>query len=231
MLTGGPRDAPAHQQTLRQTIAWSYDLLEPQQQALLRRLALFRGAFGLAGAEAIAGGAAEGRTVVAGLEALLDESLLLRAPDVAGENRFRLLETVREFARERLAAAGETAAVRRLHATYLLSLAEAAAPALEGPQQAAWLDRLAGAHEDLRAALGWLATHGEGEQALRLGVALWPYWRLRGHRGEATAWARRLLARHGGAAPVALRAAALACAGDLAWLQSDFGAARSLLEQ
>ena len=231
LLTGGPRDAPARQQTLRRTVAWSYDLLDAPQQALLRRLSLFRGAFGVAAAEAMVGAAPRRRTVVAGLEALLDESLLLRAPDVTGEPQFRLLESVREFARERLAAAGETAAARRLHATYLLSLAEAAAPALEGPQQAPWLDRLAVAHEDLRAALGWLATHGEGEQALRLGVALWPYWRLRGPRGEATSWARRLLTRHGGTAPAALRAAALACAGDLAWRRGDFGEARSLLEQ
>jgi tetratricopeptide (TPR) repeat protein len=230
LLTGGPQDAPARQQTLRQTISWSYGLLDARRQALFRRLAVFRGPFGLAAAEAVAGDL--GRPVVAEVEALLDESLLLRAREVAGEPQVRMLETVREFARERLAAAGEMTATRRCHAAYLLTLAEAAAaPALEGPHQAAWLDRLTGVHDDLRAALGWLAAHGEGERALRLGVALWPFWRTRGHRAEAGAWYRRLLARHGGAAPAALRAAALACAGDLAVLQSVVGAAQALMEQ
>jgi non-specific serine/threonine protein kinase len=169
---------------------------------------------------------------VAEVEALLDESLLLRAPEVAGEPQVRMQENVREYANERLAAAGEMRATSRCHAAYLLTLAEAAAaPAIEGPHQAAWLDRLTGVHDDLRAALGWLAAHGEGERALRLGVALWPFWRTRGHRAEAGAWYRRLLARHGGAAPAALRAAALACAGDLAVLQSDVGAAQALMEQ
>jgi tetratricopeptide (TPR) repeat protein len=150
---------------------------------------------------------------------------------VAGEPRFRLLETVREFAGERLAAAGETAAVRRRHADYCLALAEAAAPAMEGAAQAAWFDRLAAAGDDLRAAGGWLVAHGEGERALRLVVALWPFCRARGPRAEARAWLRRLLARGGDAVPADLRAAALASAGDLAWLESDFGAARSLLER
>jgi predicted ATPase/DNA-binding CsgD family transcriptional regulator len=240
LLASGPRDAPPHQQTLRRTIAWSYGLLDAPRRVLFRRLAVFRGSFGLEAATAVAGGigaAAGGATaggaaaVVDALEALLDESLLLQAPGVAGEPRFRLLETVREFAGERLAAAGEAAAVRRRHAHYCLALAEAAAPAVERAAQGVWFDRLAAAGDDLWAAVGWLVAHGEGERALRLVVALWPFCRARGPRAEARDWLRRLLDREGTAVAADLHAAALACAGDLAWLESDFGAARSLLER
>jgi predicted ATPase/DNA-binding CsgD family transcriptional regulator len=228
LLEGGPQDAPARQQSLRRTIAWSYDRLDAPRRSLLRRLSVFRAAFTLEAAVAVAG---EGAGGVLDLEALLDENLVLRAAEVAGEPRLELLETVREFARERLHAAGEATAARRRHAEYCLALAEAAAPALEGAARDAWLARLAAVHDDVRAALRWLSGHGDGERALRLGVALWPFWRLRGHREEARDWLLRLLARAGDAGDAGLRAAALVCAGDLAWLGSDFDGARALLEE
>ena len=228
LLTGGARDLPARQRTLGDAIAWSHDLLSPGEQALFRRLAVFAGGFTLAAAAAVAGpgGAAD---VLEGLAALVDGSLVRRADgpalDVAPGPRFAMLETIREYALERLDEGGEAEATRRAHARFFLALAEAAAPRLLGPEQAAWLGRLAAEHDNLRAALAW-AIARDPDQALRLAGGLWRFWEVRGHLAEGRGWLERALAA-GGAAP-RMRATALNGAGNLAWAQGDLARADEL---
>ena len=156
LLRGGARDLPLRQQTLRQAIAWSYDLLNGEEQALFRRLAVFTGGFTLEAAEAVcpaAGGFPA--DPLDGIAGLMDKSLLRRDATPGDDPRFRMLETIREFGAEVLSACGEAADARRAHAAYFLALAERAAPELTGRAQAAWLDRLEADQDNLRAALGW----------------------------------------------------------------------------
>jgi predicted ATPase/DNA-binding CsgD family transcriptional regulator len=239
LLTGGPRDAPRRQQTLRQTIAWSYDLLSGAEQALFRRLAVFAGPFTPEGAGAVcaAGVEREGlltpsESVLDGLLALVDRSLLRLVGD-GDEARFVMLETVREFAAEYLDGAVGVA-VRRAHYAYYLGLAEGAAAHLTGADGARWLDRLEAERDNLRAALRWSITGGDPQDGLRLALALGEYWYLRGHLSEGRAWLGEALDACGapaeGAAAEAVRrrAEALTLAGRLAWQQADFGAAEDL---
>jgi predicted ATPase len=240
VLTGGPRDQPARQRTLRDTIAWSYDLLAPQEQTLFRRLAVFAGGATLAAVEAICtpmapDAAAPARPaaaleVLGDLAALVEASLLRCEEDARGEARYRLLEMVREFARERLEATAEGPAARERHLTWCLALAEEAGPQLRGPEQQRWLARLEAEHDNLRAALGWAREQGAGEPGLRLAVALWRFWDVRGHLSEGRSWLDALLAGSR-AAPAALRATALSGAGVLAHGQGDYGPATALLEE
>ena len=240
VLTGGRRDAPARQQTLRAAIAWSYDLLAPAEQALFARLAVFAGGWTLEAAEAGVGGApaagaeppVDGLDVLEGLASLVDKSLVRQAEAEGpeAEPRFAMLETVREFARERLAAGGEAAALRRAHAAYYLALAEQAAPELEGPRQLTWLGRLEAEHENLRQALRWSQESGQAAPGLRLAAALWPFWRSRGRHREGRAWLEAALALPGAAARTPARAAALCVAGSLAGALGDGAAARARLE-
>jgi predicted ATPase/DNA-binding winged helix-turn-helix (wHTH) protein len=178
LLAGGLRDAPERQQTLRATIDWSYDLLDEDEQALFARLAVFVGGCTLASAEAVCG------DVIAGLESLVDKSLLRRRG--GAEPRFVMLDTLREYALEVLAARGETGELHRRHADHFLALAEAAEPELTGPRQATRFDQLEREHDNLRAALACFLESGEGELALRLGTALTRFWDVRGYRGEGT---------------------------------------------
>jgi predicted ATPase/DNA-binding SARP family transcriptional activator len=213
LLTGGAHDLPPRQRTLRTTIAWSYDLLAPEQQTLFARLAVFAGGFSIEGAEAVwegdeggglmAAGGRGGRgvftsspsssSVVDALTALLDQHLIERAEGVAG-SRFALLETIREFALERLAERGEVAAAREAHATYCLTLAERAEGEWRGPAQVSWLDRLEEEFPNLREALSWLIAAGDAEPALRLAAALEWFWYVRGHASEGRTWLDRALA-------------------------------------
>jgi predicted ATPase/DNA-binding CsgD family transcriptional regulator len=222
LLTGGARDLPARQQTLRNTIAWSYDLLAPEEQAVFRRLAVFAGGFTLQAAEAVAFGAGDesrkswdqsrARTgtrassfvlgppdVLDGLASLAEKSLLQR--DMSGaeedEPRFTLLETLREFGLEQLEATGELDTTRRRHAAHYLALVEQAEPELHGPQQLAWIDRLEREHNNLRTALRWCLDTGDAAQGLRLGGALWWFWLVRGHLREGYDWLMALLALPG----------------------------------
>jgi predicted ATPase len=166
VLTGGARDAPARQQTLKRTIEWSYALLAADEQQLFRRLAVFVGGCTL---EAVVNAAGEPETeVLEGLEALVEKSLLRRVEQVNGEPRLSMLETIREYALERLAMCGEEEDVCSRHARYYLALA--AAPKLTTGEQVARLDRLETEHGNLRAALGWFLDRGETEAALRLGA-------------------------------------------------------------
>jgi predicted ATPase len=227
LLRSGVRDQPSRHQTLRQAIAWSYDLLEAREQTLLRRLSVFAGGQTLEAAEAVAGSAIEG-DVLEGIASLIDKNLLRPDAQPDGEPRFAMLETIREFGRERLAEAGEEAEVRRAHRRFYLGIVERASPDLNGPQQVAWLDHLAREHENLRLALEWSEAAGDWDAAERLVAGLWRFWLVRGHLTEARTRLQRLLSL----TPVhsARRAPLLSAAGTLAHNQGDYVAARSFYE-
>jgi predicted ATPase/DNA-binding XRE family transcriptional regulator len=238
VLTGGPRDLPARQRTLRDTIAWSYDLLPPWEQALFRQLAVFAGGGTLEAVEAVcAGPAAAGpaHDVLAGLGALADASLLIVMAGADDGPCYRLLETVREYALEHLEGRGEADACRGRHAAYFLSLGEAAAPALAGPDQAVWLDRLEREHDNLRAALRWARTDGAADLGLRLASALARFWEERGHVREGGAWLEAFLqglaAEDDHGPEAALRARALATTAWLAFQQGDWQGAAPRAER
>ena len=238
LLVGGPRDLPDRLRTMRDAIAWSYDLLSPDDQALFRRLSVFAGGFTLEAAEHVAGGgrreagglsdgAPAASSVFDGVAALVETALLRAEAPAAIEPRYLMLETVREFGQERLVASGEDAAVRRRHAAWCLELAELAEPALLGSEQRRWTERLEHEHANLRAALAWYAEQGEAAPALRLTGALWVFWFLRGHLREGDEWLTRALAIDGDAPP-ADRVRALWGAGMLVWARGDFARAEAL---
>jgi predicted ATPase len=224
LLTGGARDAPSRQQTLRATIAWSYDLLAEEEKALFRRLAIFVGGVTLEAAEAVAGPDL-GMDVLDGLESLTRQSLL-RPSEVDGAARFQMLDTVHEFGQERLDEHSETETIHRGHATYFRKLAEETEPRLATREQGAFLDQLEREHSNLRAALGWLAEH-DPDWGLRLATSLRDFWFTRGYRTEGCRWLRTLLP----AAPERTRprAQALHALGQLIATYSD--EARAPLEE
>jgi predicted ATPase/Tfp pilus assembly protein PilF len=233
LLTGGPRDLPQRQQTMRDTIAWSYDLLDEGEQTLFCRLAVFVGGCTLEAAEAVCNADGALRfAVLDGLASLVDQSLL--GAEEEEEPRFRMLETVREYALERLGDSGEGEAVRRQHTRHFLALAERAEPQLKSADQATWLARLEREHDNVQAALARARDEGEMELALRLANALWRFWLIRGHLTEGRRWFAELLALDaagGHPAPMAARAQALARAGVLAVEQGDPFDAASLCEE
>jgi predicted ATPase/serine/threonine protein kinase len=180
VLTGGPRDVPTRQQTLRATIDWSHQVLSPAEQRLFRRLAVFARSCTIGAAEAACDSADDlGLDVLEGLGALVDHSLLRRSEGPDQEPRFEMLATIREDALERLVEAGEAPRTRRAHAAYLLVLAEEGGREICGPEPAAWLARFDVELDDLRAALDHLVASGHAEWATRLVTALLPYWRRR----------------------------------------------------
>jgi DNA-binding CsgD family transcriptional regulator len=218
LLTGGGRDLPARQQTMRDAIAWSHDLLTPEEQALFRQLAVFVGGFTLEAAAAVTGlyGTADVFKSIAGL---VDNSLLHQE---GGDDhpRFRMLETVREFAEERLVASGEEAPSRRAHAAWFLTLAEAAESWTWGEAtQKQWLDRLEVELPNLRAALAWFDQAGDAEAVARLTASLGVYWHVRSHRAEGCAWLERALTQ--GIASDRTRAKALLALGALEHLTAS----------
>jgi predicted ATPase/class 3 adenylate cyclase/DNA-binding NarL/FixJ family response regulator len=223
LLTGGPRDLPARQQTLRAAIVWSHDLLDSAEQALLRRLAVFLGGCTLGAAEAIA----DQPDALARLGALEEKSLLRVVEQPSGEPRVAMLETIREYGLERLAELGEVEAVRRLHAAYYLAVAEAAGPGLNGAGQPAALAALEREHDNLRAALRGSLDGGERETAVRLGGALARFWLLRGHWDEGRRWLEEMLAGESAVAAPAW-AKALHGAALLAHYQGDLRRAATL---
>ncbi len=237
LLTGGARDLPARQRTLRGAIDWSHDLLDPAEQALFRRLAVFAGGCTLPAAEAVGDPAGELEIgVLDGLASLVDKGLLWQRTTPDGEPRVGMLELIREYALERLAAPagdgsegrlGEAEATRRRHADYYLALAEQAEPQLRGPQQIAWLDRLERDHGNLRAALRWWIGRGEAEPGLRMGGALQWFWYLHGLLSEGRAWLEELLAMPAPSITWA-RPKALTGAGSLAIQRGDYRTARTL---
>jgi DNA-binding CsgD family transcriptional regulator/tetratricopeptide (TPR) repeat protein len=220
VLTSGTRDVPARQQTLRNTIAWSYHLLDAQEQRLFRRLSVFAGGCTLEAIEAICTTLGdEAEPVLDAVASLIDKSLLQQTEQEGEEPRLVMLETVREYGLERLAASGEREASWQAHAEYYLALAEKAEPELGGPQQVAWLERLEREHDNVRAAMQWTLERWEiwhhMEMALRLGAALWRFWRMRCQFCEGQDFLKRALAGSEGANP-SVRAKALNVAADLA---------------
>jgi non-specific serine/threonine protein kinase len=232
LLTGGVRDAPLRHQTLRAAIGWSYDLLEPQEQQLFRRLGVFAGGCTLEAA-AVVGSAALAREgsdeeLLRALASLVDKSLLGQRPAEADPGRLYMLETIREYALEQLAASGEAEPLLRAHARYFLALAEEAETALSGPDQPAWLKRLEQEHDNLRAALAWAISQADYEMAARLAASLGRFWLTHGHIREGRRWLEAALAG-GGAVPPAIRAQALNAAGRLALRQGDYTTAQTEL--
>jgi predicted ATPase/DNA-binding CsgD family transcriptional regulator/transcriptional regulator with XRE-family HTH domain len=219
------------QRTLRDTIAWSYELLDSEEQQLFRRLAIFVGSWSLEAVEALYNALGdEAVHVWENVESLLDKSLLQSA-EQEGEGRLRLLETIREYGLERLETSGEVEITRRAHAAYYLKLVEEAEPHLKGARQTEWLARLDQEQGNLRATLRWFIKRGEAELALRLCAALWWFWRLHGYWSEGRGWLAAALELSPSAVPTMARARALCAAGDLAYYQDDYVIASSLLQE
>jgi predicted ATPase/class 3 adenylate cyclase len=224
LLTGGPRDAPARQQTLRATIDWSYGLMGEADQALFCRLGIFAGGCSVEAAEKICSATLDG------LASLVDQNLLRNVEGGGGEPRVSMLQTIREYAVERLESSGEAEAMRRRHGEYYCALAEMSEPEILHADQALWLQRLQDELDNFRAALGWSLERGEIELALRLIGALRRAWVARGYLSEARRWLEAALAQSDGISqPV--RAKALYGLGRIALVQGAYQEAVPRLEE
>jgi predicted ATPase/Tfp pilus assembly protein PilF len=232
ILTGGARNLPARQQTLRNAIAWSYDLLNENEQKLFRQLSVFVSGCTLDSVEAVAGDATERLFILDILESLVDKSLLREVKGLSGEPRFGMLETLREFGLEQLEANGAQDAIRYRHAGFFLSLAEGAEASLESAQQVQWMDRMEREHDNLRAALEWSRTAPEAEElCLRLAGALGLFWEVRGHFSEGRERLSAILSTEIAQGGTAARARLLTRAAELAYRQSDYPATSSLAQE
>ncbi len=229
VLSAGPRDLPARQQTLRKTITWSHELLGASEKKLFHQLSVFVGGFTPEAAEAVAGDV-QGLDVLDSLGRLLDQSLLQRK-DAAGRTRFSMLETLREFAAEKLAEGPDASGVRERHARFCRALAEDGEAHIRGPRQEAWLAHLAREHDNMRAALAWaFEESGDPELGAQLAGTLWWFWGVRGHFSEGRGWTRRaMLAADGMSAPAS--AGVLRARANFAFLQGDYARARSLANE
>ena len=237
LLNGGALDLPERQRTLRSTLDWSYDLLSPTEQALFGRLGVFAGTFDLEAMEAVGGGSYRSGSADPGQEGeILDtfgslvHASLVRAQDRGDQRRFSLLDTIREYACERLRENGEWNDAHDRHAAHFLALAESAAAGPDGPGQVAWMDRLETEHANLGAAMSWFLDRGQPGPAHRLGVLTWRFWWFRGHAEEFARYAQQIIAMagqmppdEGGYAHVGL--------GFMLIASGDHARARALLEQ
>jgi len=234
VLTGGARDVPTRQQTLRNTIAWSYDLLDAWEQRLFRWLSVFVGGCTLQAAEAVcarAGGKAG--DVLEGIASLVDKSLLQRLEPTGEDSEepyLRMLETLREYGHEALMEHGEGASARQAHADYFCRVAAEAEAALQGPQLVPWLEQLEREHDNLRAVLRWALEKDQAALALPLGAALERFWVIRGHRTEGLAFLERALASGAEVAPE-VRAKALLAAARLAFVQGNYPRGEALARE
>lgn len=237
VLTGGPRDLPERHRSLREALAWSYNLLELGEQRLFRCLGVFVGGCSLEAAEAVCNRDDElPLDVLNQAQGLIDQSLLRQSENPEGEPRLWMLETVREYALDQLAANGEAETIYRAHAQHYLALAQTAEPHLVGPHQAPWLNRLEREHNNLRTALRWAAESDDVaaiDLGLSLGATLGRFWAYRGHLTEGRHRLEQLLARPGAvnANRRPIRARALNTAGLLAIRCSDYAAASQLLTE
>lgn len=221
LLVGGPRAAPGRHQTLRAAIDWSFKALPPEQRSVFTTLSVFAGGCDLDAAEAVCGECRDG--VVDALAALVDKSLV--AIDRRGpRQRYRMLETLRQYAAERLAASEDVASARRRHLMWAVELVERGETKLQGEEQAAWLHMLDDEHDNLRAALDWAAEDGRIEEGLRLAAGLVRFWEIRGHLGQGRARLEAFASAAGGSP--AMRAKALTAAAVLAQRQGDIAGAR-----
>jgi predicted ATPase/class 3 adenylate cyclase len=236
-LTSGARDLPTRQQTLRGMMDWSYGLLTDSEKRVFRQLAVFVGGCTLVAAESICN--ADGQMdVLNGLQSLLDKNLL-KQTEVDGEARFSMLETIREYAREKLLESGENERVRARHLNASLQFAEDAAPQLAGPDQMQWLQRVESEHDNLRAALSWAIAQAESIAALRLSGALGWFWFVRGHLSEGRQWLQQTFALGRRATDMARmssdyrgwHAKALQAGAKLAEAQGDYATTQALNEE
>jgi predicted ATPase len=228
LLTGGAHDLPARHQTLRNAIDWSYTLLSQEEKTLFARMSVFWGGCTLEAAEAVcdAGRDLEGE-VLDGVVSLVEKSLLWQ--EGQGEPRFVMLETIREYAAERLQEIGGSEELKEAHTIYYLRLGEEAARASQPSEQSTWLDRLEAERANLRAALGWSVESGDVDRGMSLAIALQGFWMLRGPLSEGRQWSETLAEARGGSS--ALRAASLSAAGRLAGAEGRRRPAAELIKQ
>ncbi len=230
LLKGGARDMPARHHTLQQAIAWSYDLLDAEEKALFRRLAVFSGGCSLEAVEAVCRAKNDLTcSAIDGIAALVDKSLLRQDQTVEDEPRFVMLETIHEYALECLRASEDWEAARRAHADFFLSLVLQAEPELTGPKQKTWLTKLEREHDNFRAAFNWVEETGEAEHGFRLGGALWRFWLVRGHMLEGRERLTALLALSGSVQRTQERARVLNGAATIIHELGDYSAAHPLL--
>jgi predicted ATPase/class 3 adenylate cyclase len=231
VLGSGARDLPSRQQTLRGAIDWSYDLLDDAQKRLLARFSVFARGANLEQAEAVCGPPDEvGGDVLSVLDELADHSLLRRQPDFE-EPRLIMLQTIREFALERLDSTDEAGKIRERHFDAYCRLAEVASPNLFGDQQRTWLDRLERDHDNFRAAFDWCAAAGDVERAMNLAANFWRFWQMRGHLHEGRARLGTILEMKRGRNYREARIRALEAAGGIAYWQGDMTAARAFYDE
>ena len=229
LLTGGARDLPQRQQTLRAAIDWSYDLLTPAEQKLFRRLSVFAGGCTLEGVEAVCDTKGDLHLdLLDGVASMMDKSLVQQVEPIRGESRFVMLETIREYALERLKASGEEASTRRAHAAYCLVVAEEAV-AEQG--LAEWLERCTLEHDNFRTAVEWLTETADAEWGLRLGAALFRFWEMREYLAEGRDRLHKLLKATETRAVSKFRGRVLFAAGVLAAEQGDYISAASLFKE
>jgi predicted ATPase/DNA-binding SARP family transcriptional activator len=220
LLTHGARDIPERHHSLRAAISWSHDLLSPEEKVFFRRLAAFRGGWSLDAADAVTAADELGQTALDLTTSLLDKSLVRRHTDARSEPQYEMLEVIREFALERLRAAGENERTTERHASWFLDLAERAAPMLTGVERGQWLDLLERELDNLRTALRWAVDHRNVELGMRLAAAVWRFWQIRAHMSEGRQVLAELLQLDAEVDP-AIRARALSAAGSLAYWQND----------
>ncbi len=229
LLTGGARDLPTRQQTLRNTVDWSYGLLNGAEQTLFRRLSVFTGGCTLEGVEAVCDTKGDlGLDVLDGMASMVDKSLVQQVEQVDKETRFFMLSTIREYALERLAESDDESATRRAHAAYYLVLAEEGAEDIATHPE--WLDRFEVEHDNFRLAIDYLIKTGDADWGLRIGAALFRFWETREHLTEGRDTIGRVLALEGAAARPKLHARLLFAAGVLAGEQGDYGSAQLMFE-
>jgi tetratricopeptide (TPR) repeat protein len=218
LLATGASDVPERQRTLRSAIEWSYDLLDAPEKLMFGRLAIFAGGCTLKAAEAVGNPRGElGLDTLEAMASLVDQSLV-RTSAEAGETRFGMLETIRDYARDRLGDDGDRADIGRRHLVYFKDLAEAGEGQFLGPDQISWLDRFEREHDNVRAALGRALETGQANEALLLAAALWRFWFQRGYLREGRAWLEQLIGLEADADPAALAKAYLALGGLTYWL-------------
>jgi predicted ATPase/DNA-binding CsgD family transcriptional regulator len=232
LLTGGTLDLPTRQQTLRNTLEWSYSLLNSDEQRMFRRMAVFVGGCTLEALDAVCNReCVNDLEILDRVESLLDKSLLYQGAQGGSEQRCMMLATIREYALERLRESREEDAISDAHAAYYLTFAERGDLALRGPEQDEWLKQLEAEHHNLRTALHWFVEHGEAEGALRLSSALSWFWYLHGYLREGCGWLEQVLTLPGASQRTAYRAKALYSLGGLARFQGYFTLAHSRLEE
>ena len=230
LLSGGGRDLPERQQTLRGAIAWSHDLLDEAERALFADLSAFVGGARIDAIEAVAGPEA-GAGLLDALSSLVEKSLLRQSEGEGGEPRFAMLETIREFAIEQAVERGLWNALRDRHLEFFCALAAESAPLVMSADKRSWLNRLEEDHDNLRASLAWADEGGQVESALRMGAALWRFWQMRGHLVEGLERVEAALGQPGAEQHPAARADALSAAAGLAYWLAETDRARTLYDE